>query len=203
MSEAPILIDLPDALLGPRILVRPYRAGDGIAMFQAIDSSRAFLRPWLPWVDAYVSEEDGEASARRCDARWRLREDLTAGIWDRFSGRYLGGCGLHRIDWDARRFEIGYWIRQDAEGKGYITEAARLLCEMAFGLLAANRVHIRCASLNVRSAAVPRRLGFVHEGTLENEGVNIDGQLYDMLVFGMTADRWHALSNSAGDAQSG
>jgi RimJ/RimL family protein N-acetyltransferase len=190
MSLDPILIDLPPELRGSRVVVRPYHPGDGAVLYEAVTTSREHLCRWLPWADSHTTLEESEALVRRFDARWRLREDLVVGLWDAETGRFLGGSGLHRIDWNARRFEIGYWLRHDAEGKGYVTEAVTLLCELAFGLLEANRVFIRCASDNHRSAAVPRRLGFRHEGTLRHEGVRSDGSLFDMEVYGMTADMW-------------
>lgn len=192
MSHDPILIDLPEEIKGARVVVRPYHQGDGAVLFEAVNESRDELRRWLPWAESYGTPQDAEALVRRFDARWRLREDLTVGVWDAHSGRFLGGCGLHRIDWTARRFEIGYWLRSDAVGHGYMTEAVTLLCELAFGLLEANRVFIRCASDNHRSASIPKRLGFRHEGTLHNEGVRSDGSLFDMEIFGLTADAWRS-----------
>ncbi len=112
------------------------------------------------------------------------------GIWSLDESRLLGGTGLHRMDWEIRKFEIGYWIRPDEEGKGYVTECVRLLCNLAFGTLKANRVLIRCASTNERSANVPRRLGFAHEGTHRNDLMAPDGKLLDALVFGMTPEMW-------------
>ncbi|WP_084178970.1 GNAT family N-acetyltransferase [Fimbriimonas ginsengisoli] len=200
MSREPILIDLPSELRGPRVLVRPYRPGDGAALQEAVSLSREHLKPWMPWADAHTTVDESEALVRRFDARWRLREDLGVGIWDIETGRYLGGSGLHRIDWDVRRFEIGYWIRADAAGKGYVTEAAGLLCQLAFGPLEANRVLIRCATENRRSAAIPIRLGFLYEGTHRNEGRRTDGLLFDMEVYGMTADRWRQLATAEGMA---
>ena len=38
-------------------------------------------------------------------------------------GRFLGSSGLHRIDWDVPKFEIGYWCRTSLARRGYITEA--------------------------------------------------------------------------------
>jgi len=194
MAVEPILIDLPDELVGERIQLRPYRAGDGAQLYAAVNESREHVRLWLPWWDGHQTPEESEALVRRFDAKWRLREDLGVGIFDKETGRFLGGAGLHRIDWTIRRFEIGYWIRKSEEGKGYVTEAVRLLCELCFGKLEANRVFIRCASTNVRSAAVPNRLGFKLEGRLANEGMNPEGTLYDMLIFGMTPEMWASAS---------
>ena len=59
---------------------------------------------------------------------------------------------------------------------------------MCFETLGANRVEIRCDALNARSAAVPRRLGFVHEATLRNDTRDHTGKLRDTFIFGMTPD---------------
>lgn len=188
MSSPPILLELPDELLGERVVVRPYRVGDGIALWEALEESREHILPWLPWGETHRCPEDSEAFARKWQTRWLLRKDLPVGIWERETGRFLGGTGLHRIDWEIPAFEIGYWLRRTTVGKGYMTEAVWLLCELAFEILGANRVFIRCAAQNTRSAAVPQRLGFVQEAYLRNQGRDTSGALYDLLVFAMTPE---------------
>ncbi len=160
---------MPDEWLGPRVLLRPVRPGDGAALFEAVDESRAEIGPWLPWVEKTLAPSDSEEAVRRAAARWRLREDLMVGIWDRDTGRYLGGSGLHRIDWAVPSFEIGYWLRVSAWGRGYAAEAVQTLCAFAFGTLGASRVEIRCDPENTRSRAVPARVGFVLEARLRND----------------------------------
>jgi RimJ/RimL family protein N-acetyltransferase len=184
----PILVDLPEQLLGERVLVRPFRPGDGQALWEAVEESREHLLPWLPWGDTHRSPADSEAFARKNHARWITREDLPVAIWERATGTFLGGSGLHRIEWDVPSFEIGYWLRRSAVGHGYMTDAVRLLCQLAFETLNANRVFIRVAVGNHRSAAIPPRLGFVCEGTFRNSKRNTRGELCDMLVFAMTPE---------------
>ena len=58
--------------------------------------------------------------------------------------------------------EIGYWLRPDAVGRGVMTAVARSLTATAFTLDGITRVAIRCDAANERSAAIPKRLGFVH-----------------------------------------
>ena len=192
-ETARILQHLPEELVGERVLVRPYRPGDGTALFEAVDESREHLRPWMPWAEQHRTSDDSEAYARRSHARWLLREDLSMGFWERDTNRYLGGSGLHRIDWDVPSFEIGYWIRASAEGRGFVTETVRLLCTLAFETLKANRVFIRCDSRNARSAAIPRRLGFVHESTLRNDARALSGDLRDTFSFSMTPEDYAKL----------
>lgn len=184
----PILRDLPDELFGPRVRVRPLRPGDGAAVWEAVEESREQIGPWLPWVEKTLGPDDSEAAARRGAARWQTREDLMVGVWERATGRYLGGSGLHRIDWGVPAFEIGYWLRTSAWGQGYASETVRVLCRFAFETLGANRVEIRCDGRNERSLAVPRRLGFVQEAALRNDCRDGRGELRDTLIFAMTPD---------------
>jgi ribosomal-protein-serine acetyltransferase len=202
MSNAlpPILRELPEQLMGDRVLLRPYRAGDGMALWEAVDESREHVLPWLPWTDKHQTPADSEVWVRNAQSKWILREDLGFGVWDRVTGRYLGGSGLHRMNWEVPAFEIGYWLRRTAVGQGYMTEAAWMLCRFAFEQMSANRVLICCGVGNHRSAAIPRRLGFVLEGTLRNEQRDTNGELYDMLVFSMTPQDFAAALQKMGDA---
>ncbi|MGV3613985.1 MAG: GNAT family N-acetyltransferase [Fimbriimonas sp.] len=188
MSIDPLLIELPPCLDGPRVRLRPYQAGDGPDMHEAVNENVGHLLPWMVWAYKHAKVEDSELVARRARARWEAREDLTMGMWDRESGRYLGGSGLHRMDWDVPSFEIGYWIRKSAEGKGYVTEAVRVLTDFAFDVLHANRVFLRVALDNPRSLAIPPRVGFQQEGILRNAVLDAHGQLHDLVMFGMTPE---------------
>src|SRR3712207_7331296 len=57
--------------------------------------------------------------------------------------------------------------RASAEGRGFMTEAVRLACRLAFEELGAQRLAVWCDALNERSAAIPRRLGRSEEHTSE------------------------------------
>ncbi len=188
----PIQRPLPKEMIGPRLLLRPYQAGDGQALYEAVNEDPASLRRWLLWVDKHTDKAASEETARRMHRRWLSREDLTVGLWEHSSGRLLGGSGLHRCCWDVPSFEIGYWLRRSAQGHGYMTEAGRLLCGLAFGTLDAQRVVILCDKDNTRSAAVARRLGFIQEATLRNETRDAEGRLRDTLLFSLTPEDYAA-----------
>ena len=190
----PVTLPIPERIDGARIVLRPYDLSDAPALQAAVVRSREHLAPWMSWArDGYRSVEDALEFCARSRAGWYLRErDITLGIFARHGGRLLGGTGLHRIDWRAGRFEIGYWLAVDALGHGYTTEAVCLLTRLAYDVLGANRVEVRCDAHNVRSAAVARRAGFVHEGTLRRDTLNLAGALRDTLVFGMLREEYDA-----------
>lgn len=185
MSDNPILLDIPEHIVGERILLRSWLPGDGVALFEAIEESREHILPWLPWGPWHDQVETTETRVREWNAHYQLRDDMAIAILNRDQSRILGGTGLHRIDWHNRSFEIGYWIRQSEHGKGYVTEAVKLLTDFAFDHLEANRVFIRCATTNVRSNAVPKRLGFIHEGTTRQSIKDTEGVIHDVEVYSL------------------
>ncbi len=190
----PLLLNLPRELTGVRIVARPYRDGEGASVAEAVAESRdRLLAAGMPWVKEWDEPDQGAIFVRRCQAKWAARDELILGLWERSTGAYLGSSGLHRIDWSVPNVEIGYWIRTRFEGRGFITEATALIAAFAFETVQAQRVRIRCDAGNTRSAAVPRRLGFVHEATLRNESRRSDGALRDTFEFGMTPADFRAL----------
>jgi RimJ/RimL family protein N-acetyltransferase len=130
--------------------------------------------------------DEAESHCRRACARFMLREDLTLSIYDATGKRLLGSTGLHRLNWEVRRFEIGYWIRQSEQGKGYVSEAVNALTRFAFDTLEARRVEIRCDSHNLRSLKVMQRLGFEQEGLLRSVSLGVQGESRDTIVTART-----------------
>jgi RimJ/RimL family protein N-acetyltransferase len=140
----------------------------------------------MPWALVEEPLENYIARIRRFRAGIEQAQDFTLGMFDSHSGRFLGGTGLHRIDWELRSFDIGYWIRPSASGHGHVTEAVRLLTDLAFDTFNARRVSITCAVENTRSASVARRAGFLHEGVLRNSILDAYGRAHDRHFFALT-----------------
>jgi RimJ/RimL family protein N-acetyltransferase len=182
------LIPVFTELRGERVLVRPYQQDDARAVFEAIAESREHLQAWETFASEHQTIEDSQCRILYWMAAWLLREDFSAGFWELATGRYLGGSHLHPRNWAAGSFEIGYWVRASAAGRGYVTETVRLLTDYAFTALGARRVAICCDERNERSAAIPRRLGFVQEGRLRNDSLTPPGQLRTTLVFSLTPE---------------
>lgn len=171
----PILIDFPEEFYTERLFIRKPMPGDGKAVYQAMQASLEELKPWMIWAHRNQTEEDVEANMRDAHAKFLTREDLRLHIYDKETGDFIGSSGLHRINWDVPKFEIGYWIDSRFSGKGYMTEAVQAITKFAFNELKARRVEIRCDSKNTKSSAIPEKLGFTLEGILRNDTLTVDG----------------------------
>ena len=95
----------------------------------------------------------------------------------------VGSSGLHRINWQVPKFEIGYWVRRRFQGKGYISEAVVGITQFAFDVLGARRVEIRVDDRNKRSWRIPERLGFSLEAILQNDERDVDGNLRNTRIY--------------------
>ena len=199
-APPPAVIEVPLPLLGRRVLVRPYEREDAAAVREAVEEAREALKPWMPWWDTHRSLEESIQFCLRSKAHWLLRSNMNLGIWERETGRYLGGTGFHDPEWKVRKLEIGYWLRPSATGRGYMTEAVKVITRAAFEVFLANRVEIHCDTRNERSRLVAERCGYVLEGTLRREALTTDGRLRDTHVYGMLREEYEALLPGWGEA---
>jgi RimJ/RimL family protein N-acetyltransferase len=194
----PILRDVPETFETERLVIRAPLPGDGPEMCAAVTESLPELRPWLPWAQEMPTPEGYEVNVREARARFLLRDDLRYQLYLRSApGTLVGSTGLHRIDWDAGRFEIGYWLRSRFSGQGLMTEAVRALAHAAFAELGANRLEIWCDVRNTRSAEVARRVGFLHEGTFVDHTRAMDGSIATGLCFRLLRSEADALMSTS------
>jgi ribosomal-protein-serine acetyltransferase len=187
MADAiqPELLALPDELRGERIVLRPYRHGDGATFFAAVDRHREELKTWVAWVDRYRTPDDAEAYVRRMAGKWLTREALIVGIWT-LDGEYCGGTGFHGFDWSVPSLELGYFLHRDARGRGYGAEAVRLVTEWGRHGLGARRIWASCDVQNDRSWRLLERCGYRREAHLRNECRDHHGVLRDTYRYAVT-----------------
>ena len=171
----PILLDIPERIEGDRIYLRTCEPGDGAMVHNALMASKEELKAWMPWAQKDQTVEETEENLRRAQAAFILREDIRLYVMRKEDDTFLGSTGLHRINWDTRTFEIGYWLDSRYTKQGYMTEAVEILTAFAFNELLANRVEIHCDSLNVNSKRIPEKLGFTLEGILRHDSYDATG----------------------------
>ena len=193
MSDDLTRAPLPERIETGRLLLRCWQPADAPRLKDAIDSSLAELQAWMPWardepspVEVLTTRLTGFRDEFRAGREWLYA------VFDRADTRVLGGTGLHpRIGQDG--LEIGYWIRTDAARRGYASEAAATLTAVAFEFATIGRVEIRCDPCNLRSAAIPRRLGYQHRATRLADARTPVGAPRDTMVWTVTRAEYTAL----------
>jgi ribosomal-protein-serine acetyltransferase len=177
------------ATIRPDLELRLLEERHAPEVFAVVNQNRAYLRQWLPWVDSTLTADDSVAFIRAALEQFAAGDAITAGIWHR--QRLAGVIGTLKINRLIHKVEVGYWLAQDSQGHGIMTDCCKALVTYLFEERDLNRVEIHCAVSNSKSAAVPRRLGFELEGTLR-DGNYAGGRFHDLYVFGMLKRDWHA-----------
>jgi RimJ/RimL family protein N-acetyltransferase/catechol 2,3-dioxygenase-like lactoylglutathione lyase family enzyme len=161
-------VSLPAEIRTARLLLRSWRADDASSLQPILETNQDHLGPWIP---ARIAEPAptailaerlaGFARNFAADREWRF------GMFCEDTGMTLGEVALFpraasgRVPLaDADHVEIGYWLRVDQTGRGFVTEAAQALLDVASRFPQFSRAEIRCDDRNGASAAIPRRLGF-------------------------------------------
>jgi len=98
--------------------------------------------------------------------------------------------GYNQIDWQNRIGSIGYWLAEAYQGKGLMTTSCKALIDYGFGVLNLNRLVIACATENKPSRAIPKRLGFFHEGATRDAEWLYD-HFVDHEIYAKLHRDWH------------
>ncbi|WP_043788211.1 GNAT family N-acetyltransferase [Amycolatopsis rifamycinica] len=136
-----------------------WHPGDRTRLTTAVSGSLAHLRPFLIWVAGGYTDDDSAEFLRRTAKHWESGEAYDFAL---SAGPDLaGGIGVMTRDGGV---EIGYWLAHGFTGRGLMTRAVALLTGEVFRL-GAGYVEIKHDERNVRSGAVPARLGFTRVRT--------------------------------------
>jgi RimJ/RimL family protein N-acetyltransferase len=132
-----------------------YAAGVADASNASFDA----LHTWMSWATELATEASmltvlaHGAQRFAHDLEWQY-------LMTEADGTVVGGTGLRPLP-DPKSLEIGYWVRTDRTQRGYATASARALTSAAFSFLATcERVEIHMDVANLKSAAVPPRVGY-------------------------------------------
>lgn len=179
----PLLVDIPQKIYTPRLLLRAPQTGDGVMLNHAITESFSVLSQWMNWATHIPTLEESELYIRASCADWIMRKNLPFFIFSIQDNILLGATGLHHIDWSIPKFETGYWIRSTYQNQGIITEAVNALTYFTFIQLHAQRVEIRCDQDNKASIRIAQKLNFILEGTLINDRRKVNGLLRNTCIY--------------------
>jgi len=156
-------------------------------MLEAIIESKDELSVFLPWVKYSLTTEESVENAKQAISNFENFEgELRFSIFEKASKSFIGAIGLIIVDKDIPYFEIGYWLRSSHTGKGYMTEAVKLIEGYAFNELNAKRIEIKASDLNAKSFSVAIRCGYSFEGKLINHRKLPSGKIGNTVVYAKT-----------------
>jgi RimJ/RimL family protein N-acetyltransferase len=173
-------------LIGRKVYLRALGRADArdLQRFMNHPEVNRTLSSWRP----VTLESEGDWVERT----GRSENDMVLGISPLADDRLIGVCGLHAIDWQNRVGSFGIAIGEPDEwGKGYGTEATRLITGHGFERLNLHRIQLDVYDLNARAQHIYEAVGFRLEGTFR-EAVFRDGAYHAVHRMAMLAGEWQA-----------
>ena len=132
------------------------------------------------------------ADGGRDDGRFAIEVD----------GRFVGTCGLFRLNATNRTAELGIGIGEKALwGQGLGREAIALLLDYGFRLRNLHRIWLRTHSANERAIRAYRACAFVEEGRLRQH-LWSNGRYHDEVQMGVLRDEWESASRGVEGSRS-
>lgn len=181
-----LLLDVPERLETANLTLAATRAGMGALVHDGLVESMGELKRWMPWARVEQVLEETETHCREEQARWHARQEIDFCFFARATGAFVGKGGLHSIDWEVPKVEVGYWIRSSWTGRGLATEATAALVAVARDHLGAKRVELTCDARNAASRRVAEKAGFTLEGILRHARRDTAGELADKCMYAVT-----------------
>ena len=165
-------------LRGPNVTLRPAREED-IDAFLALESDPHIHEMFGGSRDTFgpMTREMADSIVRR------LIQHPSA--WVLEQSRVIGEARLDRVDLNDRRASLAIGIFDPRWlGRGFGTEAIRLVLGFAFEQLKLHRISVRVLAYNHRAVLAYQKCSFVVEG-LEREAARINGEWHDDIMMGL------------------
>jgi RimJ/RimL family protein N-acetyltransferase len=177
----------PETLTGEQVVLRRHRPAN-LAAFQ-----RWYADPEIARLARYQASPMRPAEIERFfEERVVGAGTLTMAIHEATTDRLVGTCAFSQLDSDNRSALYHITIGEsDVWGRGYGTEATRLMVDHAFGTLGLHRIALFVFEFNERAIRAYRRCGFVIEGR-SRESIWRDGRWWDEIGMSLLASDWRA-----------
>ena len=179
----------PAHMSGGDVVLRRWRADEADTLFALVAASLEHIRPWMPWAKGNYSLLSAKTFLADEPVGWATGADLAFALLTA-DGVHAGAAGMHRRIGPGG-IEIGYWLHPAYTGQGLATQAASLLTGAAFELPDVDRVEIHHDAANDRSAAIPKRLGFVEISRAPREK-QMPAEVGVEVIWRMTREAWRA-----------
>jgi ribosomal-protein-serine acetyltransferase len=151
--------------------------------FVTVNQNRDFFGQWLAWVDTIQTEHDSlEYIYTKIENQ---KNGNTIAFHILFKGLLVGQITMFGMKEGGYNCELGYWLDKSYNGMGIMTQSVMSILKFGFNVLNLNRIVIKSSTYNLKSQAIPLRLGFIYEGTLRQStfirGKHLDSNVYSIL----------------------
>lgn len=174
-----------------RLAMRPFTRGDvdGVYAYRKLEEVARYL------FDVPLSREECALAIQQRIGQVALEvegDKIILAVELRETGQLIGEVSLIWRSVDARQGEVGWIFDPAFHGKGYATEAANAMLDLAFGPADIHRVAARCDVRNEASWRLMERLGMRREAHFREHAI-FKSEWDEEFIYALLWQEWFAL----------
>ncbi|RUT00164.1 ribosomal-protein-serine acetyltransferase [Dulcicalothrix desertica PCC 7102] len=152
-------------------------------LYLLVTKNYEYLKIYLPAVLMINSFDSALEHIRDCQNLASKNELLEFHVFCK--NQLCGAMRLNNFEHENRKASIAYFVSQEFQNQGIITQSAKALIKYAFTQLKLHRIELRCVTTNQPSISVAKKLGFIREGELRDaeylNGYFVNHYIYSLL----------------------
>jgi ribosomal-protein-serine acetyltransferase len=146
-------------------------------LYQGIEASRQHISRWLSWLTPEYDLKAMQEFIEIKEEEFLEATNFAYTIVDKDTDEILGTIEV--FSRNKGRLELGYYLLENATGKGAMSEALNTLVDFAFEETPTIRVDLYTLEDNEKSMMVAKRNGFVFEGVHYHQQIDMDDTILD------------------------
>ena len=172
-----------------RLLLEPYSIKYYMDLFYLIQKNKPRLTHSFPkLLTATETIENTKDFTQEKIFDWNKNRAYGFLIFDKATHQLIGHFNLKDIDWKTSQCELAYFIDEDFEKTGLITEALHSLLMNCFIDIKLNHVFARIVTTNIPSQKVAEKAGLKYEGAFFQDYITYDNQIVDTCRYGISKE---------------
>ena len=165
--------------------ISSFDPSEGSAFFQLMENNRTRLNDYFPGTVSYTQTlEDTLNYCEEIAEKVIQKTYFPFTIKSQSDDSFVGWVDVKSMDWRIPKGELGYFIDQNYEGQGLISEAVGHVVEHLVATYQFKKLLIRANAENIGSGKVALKNGFLLEGTIKNDHKTMDGKVVDLDYYG-------------------
>ncbi|WED20811.1 GNAT family N-acetyltransferase [Vibrio sp. JC009] len=155
--------------------------------FASLVAQSYSLHRWMDWTHKDFNQAEAEEFILANRLNWAKGSSYGFGVYLKASGEMIGMVAITEFQRTSNMAQVGYWIGDRYQRKGFGIEALNALIEFCFAKLELTRLEIVCDPENIPGHIIALKCGAVEEGLVRNRFI-YNGKPKDGLVFSVVPE---------------
>ncbi len=171
-------------------MIRVITRGDIEPFHFLVHNNRNRLNTYFPMTVFYTNSLNNTRTFVEEKIREARQHEFLLMMIHNDQGKLIGMAQIKNFERYVKKCEISYFIDEEFTNQGHATKAIKELVQYIFSKMDIEKIYCRIDPDNKPSIRVAEKAGFKMEGRLRNEFKTGDGDIIDVLYYGIIKTKY-------------